>query len=95
MFRDAFSYNNVMYGLLGYIIEIIGNSTWENLMEQLILFPLEMNNTKIFGASITIMDEIVAKPYVKTGSNGEIGLTDPSVYRFVSKQLFVLWIICS
>ena len=47
-FRDVFSDNNVMYSVLAYIIERIGDDTWENLMEQLIFAPLGMSDTKIF-----------------------------------------------
>ena len=41
-FRSEFKYNNLMYGLLTYVTEVIGGDSWENLMRQHIFEPLGM-----------------------------------------------------
>lgn len=43
---EAFAYNNSGYILLGYIIEITTNDTYENFIENEIFKPLDMSNSR-------------------------------------------------
>ncbi|XP_064608798.1 uncharacterized protein LOC135472974 [Liolophura sinensis] len=44
-FRSTFYYNNIVYGLLTYITEVLGGDTWENLMSRELYEPLGMSRT--------------------------------------------------
>src|SRR6266581_5237124 len=44
-FRQTFLYNNMMFAAAGYIIELSSGKTWEQLVREQILAPLEMNST--------------------------------------------------
>ena len=44
-FRVKYTYNNLMYGLVTYLAEVIGGDTWENLVTNHLLKPLGMNKT--------------------------------------------------
>lgn len=41
-FRNSFHYNNLLYGLLTRIAEMIGEDTWENLVRDNLYGPLGM-----------------------------------------------------
>jgi len=43
--RKKFIYNNWMYAVAGYVIELVSAKTWENFLAENIFNPLEMNNT--------------------------------------------------
>lgn len=43
--RQTFIYNNLMYGAVGYIIELLSGKTWEDFVFEGILKPLEMDTT--------------------------------------------------
>lgn len=43
--RVKYLYNNFMYVILGYLIERLTNTTWEEFVTENILIPLEMRNT--------------------------------------------------
>ncbi|XP_061164214.1 uncharacterized protein LOC133173245 isoform X1 [Saccostrea echinata] len=47
-FRDHFRTNNLMYGVLTYMSEKMGGSSWENLVNKDIFDPLEMKNSSFF-----------------------------------------------
>jgi CubicO group peptidase (beta-lactamase class C family) len=44
-FRKAWQYNNSMYGIVGHIIELLSERTWEDFVKDFILSPLEMTNS--------------------------------------------------
>ncbi|EFH85791.1 serine hydrolase [Ktedonobacter racemifer] len=44
-FRTTWQYNNAMYSLAGYLIEVVTGQTWEAFVQQRILSPLGMTNT--------------------------------------------------
>jgi CubicO group peptidase (beta-lactamase class C family) len=44
-FRKAWQYNNSMYGIVGHIIELLSEKTWEDFVKDFILSPLEMTNS--------------------------------------------------
>jgi len=45
-FRSSFSYNNLMYGVLSYITEVVAGdgTSWEDLMREEIFAPLSMTD---------------------------------------------------
>jgi len=43
--RQLLLYNNMMFAAAGYIIELSSGKTWEQLVREQILAPLEMNST--------------------------------------------------
>ncbi|ESO88440.1 hypothetical protein LOTGIDRAFT_165565 [Lottia gigantea] len=47
-FRDRFHYNNLMYMLAGYVAEVIGNSTWEDLINTRLFRKLGMVSSTAF-----------------------------------------------
>ena len=56
-------YNNLMYGLMSYVSEIIGGATWEELMTREVFQPIGMENTTFTHvADLTRQD--IAKPYL-------------------------------
>ena len=44
-FRTSFYYSNLIYGLLTYLSEVIGGSTWENLVTTKLFEPLDMTSS--------------------------------------------------
>jgi len=43
--RSQWQYNNLMYALAGYLFEVITGTTWEEFVQQRLLFPLEMTSS--------------------------------------------------
>ncbi|XP_071129226.1 gigasin-6-like [Mytilus edulis] len=51
IFRGSYMYNNLMYGVVTYLAELIGNDSWENLVTKHIFEPqhlLQQQTQKIF-----------------------------------------------
>jgi CubicO group peptidase (beta-lactamase class C family) len=44
-FRSGFIYNNMMYATAGYVMEEIMKKSWEDLVKEKILLPLQMKST--------------------------------------------------
>src|SRR5262249_53111173 len=44
-FRTKVNYSNLMYGVLGEVIEAKSGLTWDQFVQQRLLQPLEMNST--------------------------------------------------
>ena len=53
-----------MYMMLGHVIEVLGQDTWENLVTKRIFEPLGMNYTTIMTSPVDIFTSDVAQPYV-------------------------------
>ena len=80
-YRDSFLYNNLMFGLLSYVTEVVAsggatpaeNSTlWEELITQKIFSPLQMSDST-FTSEIDYnfeADDVMATPYL-LDDNGE------------------------
>lgn len=47
-FREQFKTNNLMYGIITYMAERIGGSSWESLIRKEFLDPLGMNSSSFF-----------------------------------------------
>lgn len=50
-FREKYQYNNLMYTLAGYVLEMVAGLSWEAFIHQHITQPLGMHNT-YFSASV-------------------------------------------
>ncbi len=44
-FRTSLNYNNIMYGLLAFISEKLGNKPWEELVKEKLFVPLGMTSS--------------------------------------------------
>ena len=52
-FRTGDYYNNLMYGIAGYVTEILGGGHWKDLMKTHLFDPLGMTATHIIDDSVT------------------------------------------
>lgn len=44
-FRDSFLYNNLIYGVVTNLAELIGGESWENLVKTHLFDPIGMNSS--------------------------------------------------
>jgi len=64
-FRSRAVYNNVIYSLAGHVIEHLGGGrSWESLLHQLVLDPLNMTQTSFYDALLGDTTERFAQPYL-------------------------------
>jgi len=62
-FRDRSTYNNVVYSLAGHVVSGLGGGrSWESLLRQLVLDPLDMTQTSFYDARD--VPTRFARPYV-------------------------------
>lgn len=78
--RGGFQYNNLGYVLVGYLIEQLTGSTWEDLVRKELLRPLHMDRTSLW------IDEALAKgncaqPFDRPELYGQVGFTRIPFYR--------------
>ena len=66
-FRDQFGYQNTMYMVAGEILEIVSGKTWDEYIQNNLLVPLKMTNTKVNGSKLD-KNQNIAYPII----NGEI-----------------------
>lgn len=78
-FRTSFIYNNMMYILLGYLAELLGKDSWENLVTSRVFEPIGMESTTILLTEDDILQPDVAKPYIKPGDQLQNGTYN--IYR--------------
>ncbi|XP_046567329.1 uncharacterized protein LOC124275727 [Haliotis rubra] len=72
--RSSYIYNNLMYGLVTRIAEVVGGDTWENLIEKELYNPLQMTSSS-FSTTLDFSQNQVAKPYVvKDGSPAPVSV---------------------
>ena len=63
-FRTSMVYSNSMYAVAGYALRQIYNKTWEDLMRDEILTPLNMSDSTTFYAMTEAEIDRMAKPYL-------------------------------
>lgn len=64
---ERYSYSNLGYGLLGYILERASGESYDNLLQEYITEPLKMENT----AAAVTKKKFLATPYRKDARNTE------------------------
>ena len=64
--RDGLIYNNFMFMMLGHVAEVLGNDTWENLVNVRLFQQLGMTNTTILKSPSDVLKPNVARPYIYT-----------------------------
>ncbi|KAK3097848.1 hypothetical protein FSP39_013798 [Pinctada imbricata] len=47
-FRDSYRHSNLFYGYVTYLVEFLGNNTFETLMQQKVFDPLQMADSSFF-----------------------------------------------
>ena len=62
-FRSGFIYNNMMYAAAGYVMEEIMKNSWEDLVKEKILLPLQMKST-FFSRQDMVRTNNYAKSYL-------------------------------
>ncbi|KAL3878770.1 hypothetical protein ACJMK2_031101 [Sinanodonta woodiana] len=77
-FRDDFYYNNIMYMLAGYVAEILGEDSWENLTKTKLLQSLNMTDTTFLEKPSQVVADNIAKPYAL--KNGQLINGTESLY---------------
>ena len=65
--------------LLGYVTELLGNSSWDKLVTSRVFEPIGMLSTKALLSSEDVQQPNVAKPYINPGEEFENGNYD--LYR--------------
>lgn len=68
-FRDQFGYQNNMYMIAGKIIESVSGESWEKYIQQTLLEPLEMNDTRTSSDRFDGTEEL-AFPHYKDSVSG-------------------------
>lgn len=61
-FREGYIYNNMMYVGAGAVMEAVAGKSWENIIREKLLAPLQMNATGFFGEAL-VMGSNIAYPY--------------------------------
>ena len=62
--------------LIGYITELLGNDSWENLITSRIFEPIGMTSSKILASAEDVQQDNVAKPYIMPDDQLEDGHYD-------------------
>lgn len=63
-FREAFQYQNLMFMTAGYLVERVTGKTWEEVVDERILDPLNMERTN-FSVDQSVTDPDFAYPYLE------------------------------
>jgi CubicO group peptidase (beta-lactamase class C family) len=69
--RHTYLYNNMMYMAVGYLIELVTGSTWEEFVRNRILLPLGMDHT-VFSIADMVRHEDCAVPFTEWRDTTEI-----------------------
>ena len=69
--RQTFLYNNMMYAAVGYLIELLSGSSWEEFVRERILAPLGMGGA-IFSVPAMVRAEDHAVPYTERRDSSEL-----------------------
>ncbi len=89
-FRDVFQYNNLMYMVVGILIERLSGSSWEDFVAERIFKPLRMeysnfsiinsqNNDDFSKPYITFTGEPVQVPFRKIDATGPAGSINSNI----------------
>ncbi len=73
--REGFIYNNLMYGILGYLVENITKITFEEYVEEKVLKPLGMHNT-FFSIEKAFKTNNLIQPYIIDDNGNSIPRND-------------------
>lgn len=76
-FREQFKVNNLMYGIITFMAERIGGSSWEKLIKKELLDPIGMNNTSFF----TLLEPEAEN--IATGYIQDEGMLRPVSFEFL------------
>lgn len=87
-FRDKMVYNNWMYTLAGYVAEVLGKASWEDLVLKRIFQPLGMSDSRIIGKTINVNADNFALPYVRVRE--DLVASDPSIYGWEITETFLM-----
>ncbi len=60
--RGSYIYNNLLYGLVTRIAEVLGGASWEELVQNELYDPLQMTSSN-FATKMDFSSDQVAKPY--------------------------------
>ncbi|XP_055958651.1 uncharacterized protein LOC126829609 isoform X1 [Patella vulgata] len=99
LFRDQFSYNNLLYMLAGHVAEVIGNDTWEHLIQTRIFDKYNMVSTGVYEDSL--MAKNTAIPYIYDSNEDNLydvqNLTkmypaDPAGSIFTNSKDMKIWL---
>jgi CubicO group peptidase (beta-lactamase class C family) len=66
-FRSGFAYDNLLYVVAGQVVEAVCNASWEDVVRQRILAPLQMEHTST--SSVLPANANRAWPHARTSSN--------------------------
>lgn len=69
-YKTSFVYNNLMYGLISRLTEVIGGNSWEDLMDEKIFQPLGMTSST-FTHLTDLRSSRVAQPYLREPTEGQ------------------------
>lgn len=69
-FREKFQYNNLLYGAAGYMAGTVTDSSWERLMRNRLLDPLQMDRTQLRIRAVREVDNR-ALPYTSNEDDME------------------------
>ncbi|MBW4508317.1 MAG: serine hydrolase [Scytonematopsis contorta HA4267-MV1] len=69
--REAYIYNNNMYAVVGYIIELLSGKTWEEFVRERIFKPLSMHNT-IYSTAEMLKQSDYGVPFTEKRESNEI-----------------------
>ena len=54
----------MMYMVIGYVTEVLGNKRWETLVTSKVLEKVGMTSSKVLTSSMDLKEANVAKPYI-------------------------------
>lgn len=74
-FRDGYRYDNVMYGVVGKVIEMTSGMSWRDFVKQRLLLPLHMNRSRTSPYELW-NERDVAPTYFGTARSGQPTFTD-------------------
>ena len=74
-FRSNWDYQNVVYGISGYLIERISGTSWDNFLRTRLFAPLDMRET------VPLVSEIIGKPNVAIPHDLENDTVKTTEYR--------------
>ncbi len=67
--RQSYDYNNIMYGAAGYVIESLMGKSWEELTNERIFYPLQMDSTCFSVEKSRLNGNYSLSYYTPPGSN--------------------------
>lgn len=82
MFCDVWSYNNFMYMIVGYVVEVIGGKKFEELIKEKIWDLLRMN-VFIFLDDVLLRDDYFVNLYFKVNEIFSFNEDDFFLYRYI------------